>query len=124
MRDTRDNIVALSEGANRSLDCCVNDGTYPPASIFWRHNGSFIANGESLHMRDLDEIQTGVYKCTAYNGHGIPVSKSFYVFMAKVRPLILNLNFPSSWFDSKCVMVSSRRQYPSTGRIPIEFLFL
>ena len=73
-------IVTVSPGENKRLRCFVFNGSYPqPVDIFWKLNGSYIAAGKILQLRDISHNLTGVYECVAYNGFGIPATKTFHV---------------------------------------------
>lgn len=73
-------IVTVSPGENKQLHCSVSSAAYPqPVSIFWTLHGSYISAGEILQLRNIGSNLTGEYKCTAYNGFGVPATKTFNV---------------------------------------------
>ena len=73
--------MTASSGENIRLRCYVSNDSYPQtAFVFWRFNGSYIAIGIILQLRDVALSNlTGVYECVAYNGYGTPARKTFRV---------------------------------------------
>ena len=91
----RDETVTLSRGEGRLLDCGVSNSSYPPAkSVDWKHNDTWIDSGPTLQLRGMDQNETGVYECTAFNGYGIPTSKKFYVSVDGVGETIRSPTVP------------------------------
>lgn len=75
-----DEKIVLSNGEDKLLDCGVSNRTYPPASsVDWMHNDKYIDSGSTLQLKNMSQNNTGVYKCIAFNGYGIPALKKFYV---------------------------------------------
>ena len=99
MRNPGDETIILSRGEDRLLDCILSNGTYPPPiSVYWKYNGSYIATGTSLQLRDADQNQTGVYECTTFSGYGSPASKRFYVVVDDIGRTKTPTTWPTDCF--------------------------
>jgi hypothetical protein len=73
-------VVTVSPGDNKQLQCLVSGGSYPhPSGVSWNFNGTYIATAAAIQLFNITYNQVGVYECVAFNGYGTPAKKTFTV---------------------------------------------
>ncbi|XP_062511044.1 hemicentin-1-like [Corticium candelabrum] len=85
--DSEGEIVRVNAAALESvqLKCHVRQDSFPKSvEVLWQYDDSYIAIGNTLQLRDIDQNKMGVYKCSASNGYGDPATKSFHLETTKV----------------------------------------
>ena len=90
--------VKLDEGEDFTCECNGTDGN-PPANVTWYKDGRSIATGKKharLVLKNLQEEDSGTYKCVAMSGDNAKNVKSIEVDVKG----IINLMLQSSIFYS------------------------
>ena len=92
-------------GQELTLSCNASGDPLP--NITWTKDGvprsEFAFSGYELHLADVQRMDIGSYRCTAYNGYGGSVSKASIVglhckqsFFCCLKFAIINLLLPSA----------------------------
>ena len=88
-------FLTVKVGDSIDLYSPVSNLSFPqPAYVLWRKTGYYIAEGKTLHLRNMSENTTGLYESVVFNGFGEPAVKSYHVSLSE-RSMTSNSSYPT-----------------------------